>query len=408
MESILRTSLKYGSISAATFVGIYACLLGLITNHSFFQGHAVYLHAIQTTWFKDLNVPEAFGFLHNQVTPFSIESSDGESLYAWHILPPELYRKHEERLLKEPVGFAQDVTSRLAFKLLREDPDAILVIHMHGATGTVGSGYRVPNYRVLSAGRPDKIHVLAFDYRGFGYSTGSPSERGVLQDGIAAVNWAIKVAGIPHERILIFSHSLGTAVTSAVINHFVLESPSTNFAGVIFVAPFVDVPTLVATYRITGTIPMLGPFSSPFVTSMYEPIPPPRFPTFVRYLSTFIRDKWLTGDRIAEFVRINEAAGRKYRLTFIHAQDDYDVPWTHTLTLFHRVVNATIPGGILFEDLRFEKEVLQKDLGEAGTVVEWKTGNGVIREEILKYGLHDPIMGDSVVTQAVMRILDMK
>ncbi|KAF3156846.1 hypothetical protein TWF751_002543 [Orbilia oligospora] len=367
MGNTLSTTLKYSSISAAALVGIYACFLGLIASN-FFQAHAVYLHAIQMTWFKDLNVPEIFGFLRNQVTPFSIKSSDGESLYAWHILPPELYRKHEEKLLAEPAGFVQDITSR--------------------------SGYRTPNYRALSAGRPEKIHVLTFDYRGFGYSTGSPSEQGMLLDGLAVVDWATRVAGIPNERILIFSQSMGTAVASAIINHFALESPATIFAGTVFVAAFVDVPTLVATYRIAGTIPILGPLA--------------KFPIAFRYLSTFIRDKWLTGDRLAEYVKVNEAAGRKYRLTFIHAQDDYDIPWTHTLTAFHRAVNATVPGGITFEDLEAEKDIIKRDLGEAGTVVEWRTETGVLREEILKYGLHDVIMGNPIVTLAVMRILDSK
>lgn len=35
--------------------------------------------------------------------------------------------------------------------------------------------------------------------------------------------------------------------------------------------------------------------------------------------------------------------------------------------------------------------------------MEWRTRNGVIREEILKTGLHDVIMGYPVITMAVMR-----
>jgi abhydrolase domain-containing protein 12 len=38
--------------------------------------------------------------------------------------------------------------------------------------------------------------------------------------------------------------------------------------------------------------------------------------------------------------------------------------------------------------------------------MEWKTDNGVIREEILKTGLHDVIMGYPVVTRAVMRMFE--
>lgn len=38
--------------------------------------------------------------------------------------------------------------------------------------------------------------------------------------------------------------------------------------------------------------------------------------------------------------------------------------------------------------------------------MEWRTQNGIIREEILKTGLHDVTMGDPVITMAVMRIFE--
>lgn len=382
---------KYASISAAVLVGIYAGLLGLLTTSSF-QAHVVYLHKIQMTWFKDLDVPESFGFLRSQTTPFSIKSSTGGTLYTWHILPIELYRQHEPALLAEPSGFASDITSRFAFKLLRDDPDARLIIHMHGAGGTVGSGYRVPNYRALSAGQPNKIHVLTFDYRGFGRSRGTPSERGLCIDAIAVVDWATKVASIPPSRILIFSQSLGTAVSLAVSEHFALQPPPTVFAGAILVAPFVDVPTLVATYRIAGSIPIISPLA--------------KFPLLFNYLQTFITDKWLSKDRIAGYIRANEAIGEKYRLTLIHAEDDYDIPSHHTEVVFWHAVNATEPLGITYDELEEVKYKSKKDLGAAGSVMEWRTKNGIIREEILKTGLHDVIMGNPVITMAVMRIFE--
>ena len=248
----IRMFFKHISIWAAVLIGLYAALLALLTT-PFFQTHVVYLHKIQMTWFKDLDVPEMFGFLRSQTTPFFVQSSTGNSLYAWHILPIELYRRHESALIAEPPGFAEDITSRFAFKLLRDDPEARLIIHMHGAGGTVGSGYRVPNYRALSAGQPSTIHVLTFDYRGFGRSRGTPSERGLCLDAVAVVDWALKVAGIRPSRIIIFGQSLGTAVSLAVSNHYASQSPPVVFAGTILVAPFVDVATLVATYRVAGS-----------------------------------------------------------------------------------------------------------------------------------------------------------
>jgi abhydrolase domain-containing protein 12 len=383
-------ALEYVLIAIGLIIALYVILLGLLTT-AWFQAHVVYLHAIQMTWGKDLDIPEVFGFLHNQVTPFAIESASGETLYTWHILPVELYRQHEQKLLSQSSGFSSDITSHLAFQLLRDDPEAVLVIHFHGAGGTVGSGYRCPNYRALSAGRPDKIHVLTFDYRGFGRSPGTPSESGLITDALSVVEWAMKVARIPSSRIIIYSQSLGTAVNMAVAEHFALQEPPVVFTGHILTAPFVDVITLVATYRVAGTIPLLGPVA--------------KIPILFNYLRRYINDKWSTKDRITSYVKANEDNEIDYRITMIHAEDDYDIPWTHTPQLFWHAINGTRPTGISFEELEALKAKARVDNGPAGSVVEWKTDHGAIREEILKYGLHDVIMGNPVVTLAVMRML---
>ena len=143
-------------------------------------------------------------------------------LYAWYVLPIELYRRHESAPVEEPSGFASEITSRFALRLLRGDPDARLIVHMHGAAGTVGSGYRVFNFRALSAGQPIMVYVLTIDYRGSGRIGGTLSERGLYLDAMPVVDWATKVAGIPPSWILIFSQSLGTAVSLAVSEHFTM------------------------------------------------------------------------------------------------------------------------------------------------------------------------------------------
>jgi abhydrolase domain-containing protein 12 len=382
--------LKYGSIAIGSIGALYCTLLGLLTT-SWFQSHVVYLHALQMTWGKDLDVPEVFGFLHNQVTPFEVQSASGVALYAWHILPVEAYRQHEQELLAQPSGLSTDITSHLAFQLLRDDPGAILVINFHGAGGTVGSGYRCPNYRALSAGKPDKIHVLTFDYRGFGRSPGTPTESGIIVDALSVVEWAMNVAKIPPARILIYGQSMGTAVSMAVAEHFALQEPPVVFAGHVLTAPFVDVITLASTYSVAGTIPLLGPVA--------------RVPVLFNHLSNMINDKWSTKDRIASYVKANEANEHKYRITIIHAEDDCDIPWTHTPQLFWHAVNATKPAGISFEELELQKARYRVDKGPAGSIVEWTTRSGIIREEILKYGLHDVIIGNPIVTLAVMRML---
>lgn len=388
---VVTLVVKYASLSAAIVVGFYAAFVGLLTTEAI-QAHVVYLHKIQITWFKDLNTPEVFGFLYNQVTPFGIRSPSGETIYSWHILPIELYRQNEDKLLAGPSGYSLDFKTRYAFSLLHDDPEARLIIHMHGAAGTVGSGYRVPNYRALSAGDPNKIHVLTFDYRGFGRSKGYPTERGVVQDAISIVQWALEVAEIPPSRILIFGQSMGTAVNLAVAEHFAIQSPPIVFTGHILVAPFVDAATLMATYKIAGLVPLLGPIA--------------KIPTLFNQLKPYLIHKWSSKDRIAGYIHRTEASGIPFQITIIHAEDDYDVPWTHSQELFWYAVNATKPTGVSREELERAQLEGKSDLGSAGTVMKWATENGIVREEILKTGLHDVIMGDPVVTLAVMRIFD--
>ena len=65
----------------------------------------------------------------NQVTPFSLSTADGQSLFAWHILPLPLYAQHEDALVNQPGGFCADVTQTENLRLMREDPHARLVIY---------------------------------------------------------------------------------------------------------------------------------------------------------------------------------------------------------------------------------------------------------------------------------------
>lgn len=382
--------LRCVSFAGATLIGSYAFVLLLLTT-VFVQRHVIYLHKIQLTWFKDLNSPEQFGFLRNQVTPFLIQTSEASFVHAWHILPLQIYRRNEAVLLDERPGLVSDFTSRTAFKLLRDDPEARLILHFHGAGGTVGSGHRTPNYRALSAGDPERVHVLTFDYRGFGKSPGTPSERGLLLDAVAVANWAMDVAGIPPSRILIFGQSLGTAVALGICEHFALQSAPVAFGGTILVAPFADVASLMATYKIAGTIPIVSPLA--------------RFPAIFKYLTSLTHERWSSRERIESYVRANELNGKRYRLTIIHAEDDFDIPWDHSQTLFLYAVKGASSPELTLEDLKEMSEKLKRDLGASGSVLEWRAGNGVIRKEIIKHGLHDVVMGYPVVTMAVMRML---
>ena len=331
--------IQFALWAMALTTAIYLIFLAVLTI-PFFQNQVIYLNRVVLTWSQDVNIPETWGFMHNMVTPFNLPTPDGETLHAWHILPLEAYRRNEQQLIEEPSGLANDIKTRLSFKLLREDPDALLVLYLHGAAGTLGSGWRPPSYRALYAAAPNNIHTVAIDYRGFGTSTGSPSEEGLLTDALTLAEWAMIEAGIPPSRIVLFAQSIGTAVAISLAHHFAVRPAPTLFAGMVLVAPFANVELLTATYSVGGVIPLLSPIA--------------RFPRLHAFLNSFIVTKWPSKDKLAEFVRqCHNMAGDelKYHVTIIHAEDDWDIPWSHSETVFWHAVNASLPMGISYEEL---------------------------------------------------------
>lgn len=81
------------------------------------------------------------------------------------------------------------------------------ILFAHGNAGNIGD--RVPIFALLTAAGFD---VLAFDYRGFGRSTGRPSEAGTYLDSRAALDLLLAQPGVDPKRIAYLGKSLGGAV----------------------------------------------------------------------------------------------------------------------------------------------------------------------------------------------------
>lgn len=102
------------------------------------------------------------------------------------------------------------------------------LLFFHGNAGN--REHRLENVAALwRAG----ISVLIFDYRGYGGSSGKPSEDGLLADGLTAYDWlAARQPGAP---VALFGRSLGGAVAAAVALRrpaagLILESTFTSAA----------------------------------------------------------------------------------------------------------------------------------------------------------------------------------
>jgi hypothetical protein len=94
------------------------------------SGSALYAHKFNTLFYHNINNAEQFGFAKGQVTPFNIRTPDGETLYAWHILPLDVYARNEKALRDDPrrSGPVEHFESTTAFKLLSSSADARVVV----------------------------------------------------------------------------------------------------------------------------------------------------------------------------------------------------------------------------------------------------------------------------------------
>jgi pimeloyl-ACP methyl ester carboxylesterase len=169
--------------------------------------------------------PASLGIPYQQVR---LTTSDGEHLVGWQLEP--------------------------------EQPRADIV-YFHGNGGNLSVWLPV-----LSALHRMQYRVLAVDYRGYGLSTGAPTEKGVYLDAEAIVRHAARSR--PHDRPFVFwGRSLGAAIAASATHHVVpdgliLEGAFPEKAAVIRQQLLLRTLNLFASYRF-ATADLLRGFRQP-------------------------------------------------------------------------------------------------------------------------------------------------
>jgi abhydrolase domain-containing protein 12 len=175
------------------------------------------------------------------------------------------------------------------------------------------------------------------------------------------------VAKISPDRIVIFGQSLGTGVAAAVAEHFAQKG--VDFAGIVLVAGFTSIPSLVTKYSIGGFLPLLSPFRGSR--------------RFQKLLDLYIVDKWPSTTRLANFIRLR----KRIRLFIISSKNDFDIPWGESEELFAAAVNATTDAGMDLATMNEFKAKTVVDMGGGAFTSTWNSGGDkVIREDIVLYG----------------------
>jgi fermentation-respiration switch protein FrsA (DUF1100 family) len=139
---------------------------------------ALYVFQPRFVYFPDLGrtdpaTPARLGLAHE---PVAIATADGETLSAWFVPAPE---------------------ARGA------------VLFFHGNAGSIAQRIDwLPLFRRLG------LSALLFDYRGYGASSGSPTEAGTYADAEAAWRHLTQVRRIPPRQIVLMGESLGAAIAA--------------------------------------------------------------------------------------------------------------------------------------------------------------------------------------------------
>ncbi|CAI4222857.1 unnamed protein product [Auanema sp. JU1783] len=161
---------------------------------------------------------------------------DGEQgkIGTWHVLPASISNKFKESGIQPSDQEIEDLIKKERFPVF---------LYAHGNSFDRTISHRCELYNVLS---DQDYHVIAFDYRGYGDSEGSPTEDGIVADTRTVYEYALKHIG--SNTLIIWGHSMGTGVSTRLVQQLsnegkapdglVLEAAFNNLHDVVVNHPF--------------------------------------------------------------------------------------------------------------------------------------------------------------------------
>lgn len=175
--------------------------------------------------------------------------------------------------------------------------------------------------------------MLTIDYRGFAESTGYPTERGTIDDGLSAIKWLVHQGAKP-EDILVIGHSLGAGVATQSVELAEREFGH-PFRGLVVMGGQASVPHHMETFAPAG-IPILRPVKLiPGAWSTCQ--------TLHRLSTNLLTPpELLLAYTYTQFRTLEHIPNVKSPVTIIHAHDDGDTPISHAVLVFDQLISSVL------------------------------------------------------------------
>ncbi|GJE91933.1 alpha/beta-hydrolase [Phanerochaete sordida] len=302
-----RTGLFSRLYGSFFYLGLlYPLVIALLASPTV-QKHATFKHAWRFPYYVKYDMPEKYGLAPGKTLNLNLTTPDNCTLGAWFVLADPCY----QTLRATSPSQLSPLTESTVLDSIKTHPT---VLFLHGAGGTRAASFRVEDYRAFSA----RLHanVFAIDYRGFGDSTGSPSESGLALDAYTAWQWLMARGAQPAD-VVIAGESLGTGVAGQLARRLAHEGVRPR--GIALLAPFSSVARLLESYHLFG-VPLLQPLQS--------------FPWGLRLLKRIVHVEFDTLAAVPEFNAPTLIA---------HAQDDLEIPHAHSRTLVDALLAPLLP-----------------------------------------------------------------
>ncbi|KAF8264732.1 Alpha/Beta hydrolase protein [Lactarius quietus] len=300
---------------------IYALLVVLGTT-PFAQGQLIFMHNLKIPFFAQYDMPEKYDLARTSTGSFQQTQAQHE-----HIVPLPLNSR-----------------DNLIRSALRAHPT---ILFLHGTVGTRAMRVRVQHYLAFAARL--RANVLAPDYRGFGDSTGTPSEEGVVLDARAAWDW-LRARGAHPSSVLVVGSSLGTGVAVQFASALEEEAARFDDAGRDSDrSKAARVWDLRETAWRGASVPVQQTRDAPRYVlhprARAAVAPSGRFLILPqgKLIGSWEKIDFIKGLMIHRFDSLAKVVNLKAPLLIVHAEDDLDIPVWHAQMLFDAFLEKHLP-----------------------------------------------------------------